>query len=133
MDAAHAAGTLTLYPENGPSPPTLFTLHWGRDASISEEQHIMHYTRTADLGNYSLQLPMQGEALPAISRFQAAAVGDAIYIHTHRSIDDIFCLECTDLAAPRLSKISVSGSEGTPMSRCRFQELVLSLHFAALS
>lgn len=38
------------------------------------------------------QCHVQGEQLQPISRFQAVAIGDDIYIHTHRNTDDILRL-----------------------------------------
>jgi len=59
----------------------------------------------------------QGEAMPAVSRFQAAAVGDAVYIHTHRSLEDVLVLDVSDPGAPKLASRPVTGAQGTPMSR----------------
>ncbi len=59
----------------------------------------------------------QGEAMPAVSRFQAAAVGSAVYIHTHRSLDDVLVLDASDPGAPKLASRPVTGAQGTPMSR----------------
>lgn len=39
---------------------------------------------------------MQGEQLQPISRFQAVAVGDDIYLHTHRNTTDILRLSRSD-------------------------------------
>jgi hypothetical protein len=61
---------------------------------------------------------LQGEALPAISRFQAVAVGSKVYIHTHRSLEDILVLDVTDADAPALSLQPVASQHGEPpMSR----------------
>ncbi|KAK9807704.1 hypothetical protein WJX72_006635 [[Myrmecia] bisecta] len=71
-----------------------------------------------DLQDYSWQqVKPEGEALPAISRFQAAAVSQKIYIHTHRSIDDILVLDVASPDAPMLAKVGVTGEAGTPPSR----------------
>jgi len=59
----------------------------------------------------------QGEAMPAVSRFQTAAVGDAVYIHTHRSLEDVLVLDVSDPGAPKLASRPVTGAQGTPMSR----------------
>ena len=61
---------------------------------------------------------MQGEEVPAISRFQAAAVGGSVFIHNHRSLSDVLVLDAADPAAPKLALQPVTGAEGTPMSRC---------------
>lgn len=54
-----------------------------------------------------------------ISRFQAAAVGHTIYIHTHRSINDILVLDVADPDKPRLKQVPVSSATGaTPSARC---------------
>jgi hypothetical protein len=46
----------------------------------------------ACLMHISTRLRAQGKALQPISRFQAAAVGDDIYLHTHRNVDNIMRL-----------------------------------------
>lgn len=54
-----------------------------------------------------------------ISRFQAAAVGHTIYIHTHRSLNDILVLDVADPDKPRLKQVPVSSATGaTPSARC---------------
>ena len=60
--------------------------------------------------------------MPAISRFQAAAVGSSVFIHNHRSLSDILVLDVADPAAPTLALRPVTGAEGTPMSRCGSME-----------
>ena len=60
----------------------------------------------------------QGEEVPAISRFQAAAVGSSVFIHNHRSLSDVLVLDVADPAAPKLALRPVTGAEGTPVSRC---------------
>ena len=62
---------------------------------------------------------VQGDAtLQPISRFQAAAVGQKIYIHTHRSINDILVLDVTNPDKPQLQQVAVSGADGaTPSAR----------------
>ena len=59
----------------------------------------------------------QGEALPAISRFQAVAVGSEIYIHTHRSLQDVLVLDVADPDAPDLALQPVASEHDPPMSR----------------
>ena len=59
----------------------------------------------------------QGEDLPAISRFQAAAVGNKIYIHTHRSLQDILTLDVSSADSPVLSVQPVTSEDEPPMSR----------------
>ena len=61
---------------------------------------------------------VQGEELPAISRFQAVALGSKIYIHTHRSLQDILVLDVSDADAPSLSLQPVTSEDDPPMSRC---------------
>ena len=56
--------------------------------------------------------------MPAISRFQAAAVGSSVFIHNHRSLSDMLVLDAADPAAPKLALRPIAGAEGTPMSRC---------------
>ena len=58
--------------------------------------------------------------MPAISRFQAAAIGSSVFIHNHRSLSDVLVLDVADPAAPKLALRPVTGAEGTPMSRCGF-------------
>ena len=62
---------------------------------------------------------MQGAAtLQPISRFQATAVGSKIYIHTHRSLDDILVLDVANTDQPKLEKVPVSSTTGaTPSAR----------------
>lgn len=65
-----------------------------------------------------VQLNQQGEQLPPISRFQAVAMGDDIYIHTHRNTQDI--LKLSTAAAPdglELTSVPVAAPEGAPFSR----------------
>lgn len=63
------------------------------------------------------EVTVQGEELPAISRFQAVALGSKIYIHTHRSLQDILVLDVSDTAAPSLSLQPVTSEDDPPMSR----------------
>lgn len=58
---------------------------------------------------------LQGEALQSTSRHQAVAVGSRIYIHTHRSIDDILVLD-TQASPPTLALQRTHGSH-KPSSR----------------
>ena len=60
---------------------------------------------------------LQGEEIPQISRFQAQAIGSKIYIHTHRSLQDILVLDVSDADAPSLSLQPVSSRPEPPMSR----------------
>ncbi len=60
---------------------------------------------------------VQGEQMPQISRFQAQATGDRIYIHTHRSLQDILVLDVSDSDAPTLSLQPVTSDPEPPMSR----------------
>ena len=55
--------------------------------------------------------------MPQISRFQAQAIGSRIYIHTHRSLQDILVLDVSDSDAPILSLQPVSSDPEPPMSR----------------
>ena len=56
--------------------------------------------------------------LQPISRFQAAAVGSKIYIHTHRSLADILVLDVANADQPQLDKVPVSSTTGiTPSAR----------------
>lgn len=62
-----------------------------------------------DLRSYTWeQVTPQGEALQPISRFQAVAVGPKIFIHNHRSIEDIHVLD-TSTTQPTLSRLPVRG------------------------
>ncbi|KAK9794608.1 hypothetical protein WJX73_007394 [Symbiochloris irregularis] len=71
---------------------------------------------TLDLNTYAwTEIKLQGESLEAISRFQAVAVGQKIFIHTHRSLQDILILD-TATSPPTLTKQPVTGSN-TPSSR----------------
>ena len=62
---------------------------------------------------------VQGEQLKPISRFQACAVGSRIFIHTHRSLQDILVLDVADPDAPQLATLKVSGkdSDSSPSAR----------------
>ena len=55
--------------------------------------------------------------MPAISRFQAATLGTSVWIHNHRSLDDVLVLDVADPEAPKVALQPVTGAEGTPMSR----------------
>ncbi len=66
----------------------------------------------------SCALAAQGEELPAISRFQAVALGSKIYIHTHRSLQDILVLDVANPDEPVLSLLPVTSEDDPPMSRC---------------
>lgn len=58
----------------------------------------------------------QGDKLEPISRHQAVAVGKKIYIHTHRSLEDILVLD-TSTSPPTLTKQAAHGASA-PASRC---------------
>lgn len=61
----------------------------------------------------TLSATVQGAApLQPISRFQATAVGSKIYIHTHRSLDDILVLDVANVDQPELNKVPVSSTTG---------------------
>jgi len=66
-------------------------------------------------------MTMQGEegiSLQPISRFQVAAVGNMVYIHTHRSLNDILVLDVANPDEPKLKQVPVSGNHGaTPSAR----------------
>jgi N-acetylneuraminic acid mutarotase len=65
-----------------------------------------------------LQLSPQGEQLQPISRFQAVAVGDDIYIHTHRNTDSILRLRTSTAdETPQLVSLPVNTPNGAPASR----------------
>ena len=55
--------------------------------------------------------------MPQISRFQAQAINSRIYIHTHRSLQDVLVLDVSDSDAPTLSLQPVSSDPEPPMSR----------------
>lgn len=60
----------------------------------------------------------EGVSLKPISRFQAAAVGNMVYIHTHRSLNDILVLDVANSDKPKLKQVTVSGHQGaTPSAR----------------
>ena len=60
----------------------------------------------------------EGVSLQPISRFQAAAVGNVVYIHTHRSLNDILVLDVANPDSPKLKQVPVSGNQGaTPSAR----------------
>ncbi len=60
----------------------------------------------------------EGISLQPISRFQAAAVGNMVYIHTHRSLNDILVLDVAKPDSPKLKQVPVSGNQGaTPSAR----------------
>ncbi|KAL0052870.1 hypothetical protein WJX82_009025 [Trebouxia sp. C0006] len=60
----------------------------------------------------------EGVSLQPISRFQAAAVGNLVYIHTHRSLNDILVLDVANPDSPKLKQVPVSGNQGaTPSAR----------------
>ncbi|KAA6425251.1 MAG: hypothetical protein FRX49_04746 [Trebouxia sp. A1-2] len=64
---------------------------------------------------------VQGEvgiSLQPISRFQAAAVQNMVYIHTHRSLNDILVLDVANPDSPKLKQVPVTGNQGaTPSAR----------------
>ena len=82
----------------------------------SQWSHLRLYTAYTD--SKPPVTCVQGEEVPAISRFQAAAVGSSVFIHNHRSLSDMLVLDVADPAAPKLALQPVTGAEGTPMSRC---------------
>ena len=57
----------------------------------------------------------QGATMPAVSRFQAVAVGSRIFIHTHRSTESILVLD-TGKQPPELSEQRYT-SRDAPSSR----------------
>eukprot|EP00775_Hariotina_reticulata_P010210 gene10210-10371_t len=61
------------------------------------------------------QVKPAGEELQGISRFQAAADGAKIYIHTHRTLDHILVLDTAAQPTPTLQKVPVHGN--SPSSR----------------
>ena len=70
----------------------------------------------------------EGAQLQPISRFQAAAVGNIIFIHTHRSLQDILALDVTDPDKPCLQLLPVTGKNGvTPAARSDKLSLTHSL------
>lgn len=98
-------------------------IHWGAThciAAIILAYHILCTARSHYLYTHALpahhtharpQLPLphtQGEPLPPISRFQAAAIGPLIYIHTHRNLEDILVLD-TSTSPPTLRSAPVKG------------------------
>ena len=58
-------------------------------------------------------VPVQGPALPAISRFQAAVVGDRIFVHTHRSTSTILVLDVAQ-QPPLLTEVPYVSTEAPP-------------------
>ena len=73
----------------------------------------MHVACSGDPDRFCDWPDVQVEAsLQPISRFQAAAVGSNIYIHTHRSLDDIVVLDVGNPDRPQLNKVSVSSTTG---------------------
>eukprot|EP00798_Chlamydomonas_sp_ICE-L_P021800 gene21800-28822_t len=60
-------------------------------------------------GSWSEMNPT-GVQMPEISRFQAVAVGSKVYIHTHRSVEEIVVLDTSNVDAPTLSIEKVQGS-----------------------
>lgn len=68
--------------------------------------HIMYHTMRQVEHDAIRRLSALGPfLLPPIHRFQAAAVGDTIYIHHHRCSDHILALEVAAEGGPRLSKV----------------------------
>lgn len=67
---------------------------------------------------------VQGEQLKPISRFQACVVDSKIFIHTHRSLQDILVLDVADPDAPQLASLKVSGKDSDSIPSAR-QALVL--------
>lgn len=88
----------------------------GWDSSISGPDAFLGDVWTLDLETWAWQpqhLAGNG-VLQGISRHQAAAVGQHIYIHTHRTTDHILRLD-TSASPPVLEQLPVTGS--APSSR----------------
>ncbi|WIA33891.1 hypothetical protein OEZ86_006990 [Tetradesmus obliquus] len=88
----------------------------GWDSSISGPDAFLGDVWTLDLETWAWQRQqLAGNGvLQGISRHQAAAVGQHIYIHTHRTTDHILRLD-TSASPPVLEQLPVTGS--TPSSR----------------
>lgn len=70
-----------------------------------------------DTGRWEEATP-QGQALPAVSRHQACAIGDDIFIHTHRNVDDILALgTASQPVTLRTLPVLPDAAHGTPPSR----------------
>eukprot|EP00898_Chlorokybus_atmophyticus_P001356 jgi/Chlat1/2220/Chrsp17S02544 len=77
------------------------------------EDEFLDDVWTLDLHSYKWRrVHLQGSQMPRISRFQAVAVGDKIYIHNHRSLESVCIL---DTSKETLQKSRVAGN--VPSSR----------------
>lgn len=66
-------------------------------------------------------------SLQPISRFQAVVYGEIIYIHTHRSLQDILTLDVSNPDQPELHLVPVSSTSGsTPAARYGFHRGLMS-------
>jgi N-acetylneuraminic acid mutarotase len=88
----------------------------GWDSSISGPDAFLGDVWTLDLETWAWQQQQLAgsSVLQGISRHQAAAVGQHIYIHTHRTTDHILRLD-TSVSAPVLEQLPVTGT--APSSR----------------
>jgi N-acetylneuraminic acid mutarotase len=88
----------------------------GWDSSVSGPEAFLSDIWTLDLETWAWQQQqLAGNAvLQGISRHQAAAVGQHIYIHTHRTTDHILRLD-TSVSPPVLGQLPVTGP--APSSR----------------
>jgi len=78
---------------------------------------ILNDVWTLDLNTYKWSShPGLQEQLQPISRFQAAVIGKKIYLHTHRSLDDILVIDTQNETVEKLPISSPSGAS-PPASR----------------
>eukprot|EP00878_Enallax_costatus_P003843 GHUV01004059.1.p1 GENE.GHUV01004059.1~~GHUV01004059.1.p1 ORF type:complete len:362 (+),score=97.55 GHUV01004059.1:149-1234(+) len=87
----------------------------GWNSSVSGPAAFLGDVWTLDLSSWAWEeVQLAGEPLQGISRFQAVAVGEKIYVHTHRTEDHILVID-TAANSPTLNKVPVKGP--APSSR----------------
>ncbi|KAF8065913.1 protein phosphatase 2C 68 [Scenedesmus sp. PABB004] len=90
----------------------------GWDSSVSGPDAFLSDVWRLDLSTWAWEAVVPaGEALAGISRFQAAAVGAKIFIHTHRCDDHVLLLDTAAPGGPALSKAPLAPGSPAPSSR----------------
>lgn len=108
-------GSSTLTPCTGPRSSPAYAPHSPVSCLIEGALGNQAYGPQDPLLLDAVQVE-QGGPLQPISRFQAAVVGQRVFIHTHRSLDNVIVLNVAS-EPPALLTTPVTGTEGAPSSR----------------
>ena len=95
-----------------PLSTTLACLYSEHPSACALPKHTYLRDRTQNKACKACLQCQAGVSLQPISRFQAVAVGDVIYIHTHRSLQDILALNVKKPERPELQLQPVSSTNG---------------------